>query len=111
MIHDCIHLLLECSIIYKYIITVEINYMQCINIYIPTDNKYNYIYIYIYLYIYMDIPAGDSGKESACKSRRCKRSRFDTWFRKIPWRRAKQTTPVFLPGESHGQRNMVGYNP
>ena len=26
-----------------------------------------------------------------------------------PWRRAWQPTPVFLPGESHGQRSLVGY--
>ena len=30
---------------------------------------------------------------------------------KIPWRRAWQPTPVFLPGKSHGQRSLVGYNP
>ena len=29
---------------------------------------------------------------------------FNPWVRKIPWRRAWQPTPVFLPGESHGQR-------
>ena len=29
---------------------------------------------------------------------------------KIPWRRAWQRTPVFLPGESHGHRNLVGYS-
>ena len=29
---------------------------------------------------------------------------------KIPWRRAQQPTPVFLPGESHGQRSLVGYS-
>ena len=28
----------------------------------------------------------------------------------MPWRRAWQPTPVFLPEESHGQRNLVGYN-
>ena len=28
-------------------------------------------------------------------------------FRKIPWRRAWQPTPLFLPGESHGQRSLV----
>ena len=33
------------------------------------------------------------------------------WFRKIPWRTAWQPTPVFLPGESHGQRGLVGYSP
>ena len=31
--------------------------------------------------------------------------------RKIPWRRARQPTLVFLPGESHGQRSLVGYSP
>jgi len=29
----------------------------------------------------------------------------------IPWRRAWQPTPVFLPGESRGQRSLVGYSP
>ena len=29
---------------------------------------------------------------------------------KTPWRRKKQPTPVFLPGESHGQRSLVGYS-
>ena len=29
---------------------------------------------------------------------------------KIPWRRAWQPTPIFLPGESHGQRSLVGYS-
>ena len=32
----------------------------------------------------------------------------DPWVRKIPWRRAWQPTPIFLPGESHGQRSLVG---
>ena len=40
-----------------------------------------------------------------------KRFRFDPWIRKIPWRRAWQHTPVFLPGEAHGQGSLVGYSP
>ena len=36
---------------------------------------------------------------------------FNPWVRKIPQRRAWQPTPVFLPGESHGQRSLVGYSP
>ena len=32
------------------------------------------------------------------------------WVGKIPWRREWQPTPVFLLGESHGQRNLVGYS-
>ena len=54
---------------------------------------------------------GTSGKEPTCQCRRCKRLRFDPWVGKIPWRRAWQPTPVFLPGESHGQRGLAGYGP
>ena len=36
---------------------------------------------------------------------------WETWVRKIPWRRAWQPTPVFLPGESPGQETLVGYTP
>ena len=36
------------------------------------------------------------------------RSGLDPWVRKIPWRRAQQPTPVFLPGESRGQRSLAG---
>ena len=44
--------------------------------------------------------------------RRHGRSReFSPWVEKIPWRRKWQPTPVFLPGESHGQRSLVGYSP
>ena len=35
----------------------------------------------------------------------------DLWIRKIPWMRAWQPSPVFLPGESHGQRSIGGYSP
>ena len=39
----------------------------------------------------------------------------ETWVRfldpEIPWRRKWQPTPVFLPGESHGQRSLAGYSP
>ena len=35
----------------------------------------------------------------------------DPWVRKIPWRKSRQPTPGFLPGESHGQRSLVGYSP
>ena len=51
---------------------------------------------------------GSHGKESACNAGRC---RFHPWVRKIPRRREWQPTPVSLPGESHGQRSLVGYGP
>ena len=40
-----------------------------------------------------------------------RRQEFDPWVRKIPWSRAWQPTPVFLPGESHGQKSLGGYRP
>ena len=40
-----------------------------------------------------------------------KRHGFDHWVGKIPWRRVQQPTPVFLLGESLGQRSLVGYRP
>ena len=36
---------------------------------------------------------------------------FDPWVRKMTWRRKWEPTPVFLPGESHGQRSLVGLSP
>ena len=51
------------------------------------------------------------GKELICQCRRLKRRGKDPWVRKILWRRARQPSPVFLPGESHGQRSIVGYSP
>ena len=55
-------------------------------------------------------PGGASGKVPACQCRRQSLGwlgcRFDPCFGKIPWRRAWQPTPVFLPGESHGQRSL-----
>ena len=56
----------------------------------------------------MGFPGGARGKEPACQCRRLKRLRFDPWVREIPWRRAWQPTPVFLPGESHGERSPTG---
>ena len=50
-------------------------------------------------------PGGPSDSEPTCQCRRCS---FDPWVRMIPWRREWQPTPVCLPGESHGQRSLVG---
>ena len=53
---------------------------------------------------------GTSGQEPTCQCRRHKRLGLDPWVRKIPWRRERQSSPVFLPGESHGQRSLAGYS-
>ena len=54
---------------------------------------------------------GNCMGSSGSSSLQCQRSRFDPWVRKIPWRRAWQSIPVFLPGESQGQRSLVDYSP
>jgi len=58
----------------------------------------------------MGLPGWLSGKESAYNAR-ASGDRFHLWVGKIPWRRAWQTTPVFLSGESRGQRSLAGYSP
>ena len=58
------------------------------------------------------IPGDSVGKESTCNARDIGLiSRLDSWAEKIPWRRAWQPTPEFLPGPSHGQRSLAGYGP
>ena len=47
---------------------------------------------------FMGFPGITSGKEPAYQCRRHKRHGFDPWVGKIPWRRAWQPVPVFLPG-------------
>ena len=54
---------------------------------------------------------GASGKEPTCKCRRRRRPGFDPWVGKISWWRTWQPTPVFLLGESYGQRSLVGHSP
>ena len=38
----------------------------------------------------------------------CRRSKFEPWVGKMPWRKKWQATPIFLPRKSHGQRSLVG---
>ena len=55
-----------------------------------------------------DFPGDSDGKASCLQ---CGRPGFNPWVEKIPWRRKWQPTPVFLPGEFHKQRSLVGYSP
>ena len=56
----------------------------------------------------LDFLGGSDGKESACNAGDCG---FDSWVGKIPWRKAWQTTPVFLPEEFHCSPCLEGYSP
>ena len=61
--------------------------------------------------LWFNYAGGASGKEPACQCKRHKRYNFSPWVGKISWRRTWQSTPVFLPGEYHGQRSLAGYGP
>ena len=52
-------------------------------------------------------PSDSASKVSACNAGR---RRFDSWVRKSSWKRKWQSTPVFLPEKSHGQRSLAGYS-
>ena len=63
------------------------------------------------LHTHGGFPGGTVGKESTCQCRRHMRHGFDSWVRKISWRREWQPIPVFLPGEVRGQRSLAGPSP
>ena len=54
-----------------------------------------------------ETPRWLDGKESACQ---CGDSGLIPGLERFPWRRKWQPTPVFLPGESHGERSLAGYS-
>ena len=59
----------------------------------------------------LGFPGGTSGKEPVCQCRRHKKLGFDPWVGKTSCSRKQKTALVFLPGESHGQRSLVGHSP
>ena len=56
-------------------------------------------------------PVGSMGKESSWNAGGGDRHEFSPRVGKIPWRRAWLPTSLFLPGEFHEQRSLVGYSP
>ena len=61
--------------------------------------------------LWVKLETGSVGKESTCNAGNTGDDTLNPWVGKIPWRRAWQPTPIFLPGELHGQRSLVGYSP
>ena len=55
-------------------------------------------HLFSHLYFEIGLPRWFSGKEPACQRRSLWSCGFSPWVRKIPWRRKRQPTPVFLPG-------------
>ena len=75
---------------------------------IPFYDKYLSGPVFLSLFkihiLLLGFPGGSDSKESAC-------SAGEQGSIPESWRRAWQPTPVFLPGESHGQRSLAGYSP
>ena len=82
---------------------------SCLSLFFPTPLSLGFLGLFETTQLYG--PSGASGKEPACQCRRHNRPGFNPWVAKIPWRRAQQPTPVFLPGKSQGQRTLVGFGP
>ena len=80
-------------------------YSQLVNIFVAV------MYFWTLLCNKQGFPGDISGKGPTCQCKRHKRGRFDPWVGKIPWRTAWQPTLIFLPGESHRQGSLLGYNP
>ena len=62
--------------------------------------------LFVFAILFLGLPWWLRGEESSCQRRRCD---FDPCVGKIPWRRQRQLTPVFLPGKSHAQSSLEGY--
>ena len=63
--------------------------------------------VYMLLKIVFAYILGFSGGSDGRICLQCGRLKFDPWVGKIPWRIAWLSTPIFLPGEFHGQRSLV----
>ena len=62
-------------------------------------------------WVLVGFPGSSSCKESACQCRRHRRPGGFILCQKDTLEEQMQPTPVLLPGESHGQRSLVGYSP
>ena len=66
------------------------------------------ITLFVPCYSVSEFPWWLSSKESSCQ---CRRRKIDPWVGKMPCKRKRQPTPVFLPGKSHGWKSLAGYSP
>ena len=70
-----------------------------------------YMHIHTYIHIYGASQVSLVGKSQPSNAGDLRDMDSIPWVRKIPWRRAWQSTPVYLPGESYGQRSLVRNSP
>ena len=82
---------------------------------VPSSRGYSWLRDWVYIScMWMDsLPLShwENPRLMAQICLQCRRPGFDPWVGTILWRRKRQAIPVFLPGEFHGQRSLVDYNP
>ena len=79
---------------------------MCVYKVINDTTMYTYVYTYTTLrYVWSFLVAQIVKNLPAMQE-----TRVDPLVGKIPWRRQWQSSPIFLPGEFHGQRSWVGYS-
>ena len=69
---------------------------------------FHHILLYYIYYMYFIFPGGSDGKESACNAGDLGSIPVSG---RSPGEGKWQSTPLFLPGELHGQRSFAGYSP
>ena len=80
---------------------------MCVYKVINDTTMYTYVYTYTTLrYVWSFLVAQIVKNLPAMQE-----TRVDPLVGKIPWRRQWQSSPIFLPGEFHGQRSLAGYSP
>ena len=70
---------------------------------------YNIEYSYLCYRVETCMLGFPGGSVSKIIRLQCWRSRFNPWVGKTTWRREWLPTPVFLPGEFHAQRSLMGW--
>ena len=105
-IYTSVHVCICIYVMYTQIYTIHTQLYTSLILYVYMI--YTHLY-YMHALNYLRRWLG--GKESACQCRRHRTHEFDLWVRKIPWRRKRQPTLVFLPGVIHGQRTLLGFSP
>ena len=78
------------------------------------SSSYSYLFMICVSFKCLGFPGDSVGKNPAANAGDAGsilHTQEKSWVGKISWRRAWQPTPVFLPGESHGQRGLEGYSP
>ena len=99
--------------IYRYTYTYKIRYELALNVVRIKMNISALVTMCLGSWSFWHLrgfPGGVDGKKKKIYLQ-WRRPEFNPWLRKIPWRRKWQHTPIFLPGESHGQRSLAGYSP